>query len=352
MEAELTMEEIEMTLAVWRMDALSLCMMVSFVAVGLVCAHRVRRALMDNIVREDRPRPPGAKYSYEFLWRVPLFYLFLLMAADPRPGPFLTGLIVSCATLWLLSAFCAILQKKTSSGMTWRQCWEECVMRFYREMDCLRACLLKCRDRLASCCWCVKVALVCIYIMAGTYALATNSECLIFALTLLLFLAGFFLNLCSAIHSCGKLLVFLTLYGFLFAFFAMHFCTPTLQDDLFNGVVLYAGFVVLFSLFWIFGALVADQDVARMACSITNTITTILLLASNVFISWCVRTLALGESVEPLFNEILYQANLILLPLVAAGYLTALLVEGRTYCVKLEKKKKEAIAAHLEKKNT
>ena len=145
-------------------------------------------------------------------------------------------------------------------------------------------------------------------------------------------------------HSCGRLLSVWLLGSFAVSTLGAAAILELLPSDMENPLILYIAVVLLITLSWNITALLADYDVAKMACNVVNTITTIAMLFVNICFYWCsagfiqwlhekspqLADLASIFTVE----EYIYGSNMLLFPLVAAGFIAALFVEGKQYILK------------------
>lgn len=138
-------------------------------------------------------------------------------------------------------------------------------------------------------------------------------------------------DLHSCIHSCKALLKFWFVESLLFSVSGGGVLLDFIPNQAVNEVGVYCLFILIFTLFWGVSAGIADFDAAKMAGSIVNTGTTILLLAGNVLLTWCKQALSSAGMTETMQAQLQFGINVILLPLVVAGYLVALFVEGQNY---------------------
>lgn len=145
-------------------------------------------------------------------------------------------------------------------------------------------------------------------------------------------------DLHSCIHSCKGLLKFWFVESLLFSVSGGGVLLDFIPNQAVNEVGVYCLFILIFTLFWGVSAGIADFEAAKMAGSIVNTGTTILLLAGNVLLTWCKQALSSAEMTETMQAQLQFGINVILLPLVVAGYLVALFVEGQNYYLRRQEK--------------
>ena len=134
----------------------------------------------------------------------------------------------------------------------------------------------------------------------------------------------------SCLHSCGYLLCFFLGHAFFMTFCLMLVVTD--RAELENGPFWYCFVCFALAFFWSIGAGVSDYDVAKMAGAIINSITTILLVAVNIFSEWVQRV----DFLSSIFTsaKIMYGLNLVIFPFVVSGYLAMLFVDGIEYARK------------------
>ncbi len=93
----------------------------------------------------------------------------------------------------------------------------------------------------------------------------------------------------------------------------------------------YFVWVMLMCLFWMLSGGMADYETAKMASLIINTITTIAVIVGNVFVGWFGRLPEFSFIPSIVWEQLQYELNLLILPFVLAGYLTALWKEIQVY---------------------
>lgn len=157
-------------------------------------------------------------------------------------------------------------------------------------------------------------------------------------------LIGIFVIFLKAIQqckdSCWCLVKFLVVGSFLFAVMVLDLLaniTSQIAD-----IIQYISFIISFTIFWIISVGVADEDAAEMACDIVNSFSTILLLAFNVFFTWCDQTGRLAPFESKAEIEI-QEIGVIILPIVVAGYIAALFIKGTQYIKKKEAKTQKSM---------
>jgi hypothetical protein len=144
-----------------------------------------------------------------------------------------------------------------------------------------------------------------------------------------------------AMHSCKSLLLFWFLHCLLFScgvFASIHLTS----GERLHVIAAYFLFMILYASLWLFAAGVADDDVVKMAASIVNTGTTILVILINVLVGWGLNQLGDQVQYRTFLEKLQYYGNLILLPLIVSGYLSALLKEMQIYrCIRREKREQQ-----------
>lgn len=278
--------------------------------------------IMRRVKLSGRPCAVGAHDSLT----VTPFCLPVLWAvfdcAPPARLPFALGI-----GFWLFNVICAILQKKLASLNSWRGYLEGIVKSFFGFFSSARGFMICLERKLTG----TIRAIIFLGVMAvSVVAALTGSGALMVASSASYILVLFYSGASAALHSCRKLLVFWLVHGVYFSVAVLALLQIVIEtSDQFAAA--YSIFVVVFSLLWLLAAGVADDDVAKMAAMIINTGTTILLVVINVLAGWVLN----GSTPSPVLKETIeglqYYSIIILLPLVAAGYLAALLKEAQIY---------------------
>lgn len=96
-------------------------------------------------------------------------------------------------------------------------------------------------------------------------------------------------------------------------------------------------FLILYAILWLLLAGAADAEPAKMACSIINTLTTLLLILVNVLAVWGKGSDIPGLNLFP-WEKLQNYSVVLLLPLVVNGYLAALLKELQDYWSRKQEK--------------
>lgn len=242
---------------------------------------------------------------------------------------------ILCIGFWLFNVICAILQKKLTSFDTWREYLEDIVNSFFHFFIGIRDFLLWLETvpkRLGKKGFPLFIGLCATWIfftcLYGAYKIFNLRFILI--LTIPFVLLTWFYSACVALHSCARLLAFWLVHGFFFAITIVAI-EETISKSSAQSVTAYCLFVLAFSSLWIMEAGAADDDVAKMAALIINTVTTILLIVINVLSGWGLSELSQFPKLVKLLGRLQYYSVVILLPLVVAGYLSALLKEVQIY---------------------
>lgn len=150
------------------------------------------------------------------------------------------------------------------------------------------------------------------------------------ALFLICYTVFFLFMLIRCISSCG----FLILFWIAHIAIAVKFVSFSPKDIIFFNIIdssfsVYCSVCVIITIFWCLSAGIADYDVAKMAGTIVNTFTTIVLIAVNIIFGWLQRVAGLVSSTD--IEEAIYGINLIVFPIVMAGYLAVLFADGIDY---------------------
>lgn len=133
------------------------------------------------------------------------------------------------------------------------------------------------------------------------------------------------------LHSCIKLIAFFFVDGILFTTMAVYIFDDIMPiTGMMGFFIQYVIFIAVYTVFWVVSAGIVDRDIAEMTCAIINSLSTILLLASNVFFDWCERAgiLEVFASTSAIETQVVSK---ILLPVVVAGYVTALIIKRVEY---------------------
>lgn len=236
-----------------------------------------------------------------------------------------------CMGGWLFIPLCVILQKKLVSMKSWREYLEDVMERFFNFFEDIRSSLLHLESFARR--YEAKALLIILLIYSfwtPVCILSTSGNGLwgMLALPILLFFLLY--AACTALHSCKKLLFFWFVHGLLLTLCILYLI-PVQGIRNFSAAAEYALFTLVFAMLWIIMAGAADDDVAKMAASIVNTGTTILIILINVLIGWGLNRFGNQAFFRGILEELQYYGNLILLPLIVSGYLTALLKEMQIY---------------------
>lgn len=254
--------------------------------------------------------------------------LFLLIGIH-TPGTFNLPLLIMCLFLWIFAVFCAIIQLKVASRLSWHDFLEGRMELLIELCNGLCDFLLWADEKWKRIPERGRAAMG----LAGIFffvVTAFHVRAIAYVIVVGYWLIAFFIKLHSCLFSCKRLVVFWLIQGILLAFGGAYAVSRIVPNDILNPLAAYSAYCILLVALWVISAGVADYEVAKMAGQIINTITTILLLAFNVLFSWCKQHAAIPLP-GGIFDELIYFANLLLLPLVASGYLAALFVEGRHY---------------------
>ena len=279
---------------------------------GSLCLARLRR----------RRGKPYSLPEHSALLRLGKSISIWLLYCDTRTNlSALCTLVIPC--LWLSLILCAILDRKARMSVNWRQLMRIMLSDCFSSVQRLRTIILKGGVFARKYRW--GIAAIFLLVCAVLYISKQFLFLLIF-----IFSCGFLWELHQSITSCRRLLLCWLNYGMLFSVavsgkLASFGSIPQRWQELSR----YGVFVLLFTVFWCVTVCVADHNVGKMAASIINTGTTILLLVTQFLCSYASRHS--GYLVTFLSDEVQFYSLVILLPLVAAGYLAALAKEVQMY---------------------
>lgn len=289
--------------------------------------------------------------KYGSLWMLP-YGLLLLLGIHP-PHTFSYPMLRICLILWIFALICAIIQSKALSRLTWRKWGAEMTMQIIQGVICacgkMRKGLEWLRKKWESLTPFIRTIITALSVgMLVVAALWVPDMSVPFAIPWLLGIL--LIRLWLAMSSCRELLKVWFVESILFALMVASAAGNLLPNEIANQFVAYAVFSVIYTLTWCITAGMADYDVAKMACGVVNTVTTIGLLFVNIFPYWCSEN---ADILVPCLNKVnpqlteqirtftaedfVYAFNLILFPLVVAGFIAALFAEGQQYLLKREK---------------
>ncbi len=293
------------------------------------------------LVRCKMHGKPETLDTHEFSWFLIIICTVMFLNLSKAEGfPLIPAVI--CMSGWLFIPFCVILQKKLVSMKSWREYLEGIMERFLGIFEQSRRCLLWIEKWQKKCPPVIKLILL-ICFLVFTYLVVSNGSQnlpLVYLASVGWLFVFVFSGACAAMHSCRKLLKFWFLQGCLLSCVVIAFL-PNLTGHL-HPIVQYIVFVFIFLVIWILVAGAADQYVAKMAANIVNTGTTILVILINVLVEWGLNQLGGLELSRMFLDKLQYFGNLILLPLIVSGYLSALLKEMQIYrCARREEQEKQ-----------
>lgn len=280
---------------------------------------------------------PETLDSHELSWFL-IFICAVLFLDVSKAGHVPLIPTVVCIGGWLFIPLCVILQKKLASMKSWREYLGDVMERFFCFLENARSFLLFTEQKWGR--LIRKVFLIGVLLFA-IYICFTESLPNVAFAAALFGVVPFYFAIEFAMHSCKRLLLFWLLHCLLFSCGVSASVYPTRGDTL-HAAVAYAFFLILYASLWLFAAGVADDDVAKMAASIVNTGTTILVILINVLVGWGLNCLGEQAHYRNALEQLQYCGNLILLPLIVSGYLSALLKEMQIYrCIRREKREQQ-----------
>lgn len=321
------------------MTPLQLAMIYLFMVIPLkVYSLGVAWTYLYRLIRVMLHKGTMVRFSEECfaLWVLPLFTV-TLYAIYP-PGTIGLNLAFLSSLSWTFAVFCAILRSKIERRLTWRDFGGDSMKRVVAFFDWFRRILLSIGKLWDSVSLGIKAIA---YGVSAVIFIASISimPLLVIPTLTVFYLIFFFVGLHSCIHSCKNLLIFWFYQSLLIALTLCLVLSNSLPNAFANPQLAYYVYILLYTFFWLMSAGVAEYEVAKMACSIVNTSTTILLLLFNVAVVLNEEQLLaspLFYSIDP--DTLLYlfpdMINLVLFPFVASGYLAALFNEGLEYAEK------------------
>ncbi|MEG1926057.1 MAG: hypothetical protein RR415_09950 [Ruthenibacterium sp.] len=185
--------------------------------------------------------------------------------------------------------------------------------------------------------WCKSIVnftiLTAIFLLILFYGnIATTALCIV-----LLFVLSA-INLHSALHSCSGLLAYWFCDCLAIAVFLVAQGLKVTWIDVSLHKYAYIVFILFYALLWITSTLIADDDPAKLASSIINTMVAIITVIANILLEIYSENIAALFASEGHMNgvEVLLPTaiNMMLLPILAAGLLASLAKEVQIYCRK------------------
>lgn len=230
--------------------------------------------------------------------------------------------------LCILGIVCGIIQNELISLQSGKVFLEDAMKSVVRLIDSIRAFTIWSKQNSLPF---IAMFVVLLFVIGIAIVLCPNTRGLLWVLMAMIaciFLFIYLLQRC--LHSCGYLLWFFLGHTFIITFCLMLVVTG--RAELENGPFWYCFVCFALAFFWSIGAGVSDYDVAKMAGAIINSITTILLVAVNIFSEWVQRV----DFLSSIFTsaKIMYGLNLVIFPFVVSGYLAMLFVDGIEYARK------------------
>lgn len=280
-----------------------------------------------------------SKYTYHALWLIP--YLLLMLCSLYPYGYFSSNYLAIIFGIWLFSLICAIIQIRITTEKSWKIILEDSMEFVVSTIDCLKRFLMKIGGAYSG----YKGMFYFVFIVVGLAVLNFAPQ---FApiLVIIFCMGSVFAILYECISSCKALLKFWFIHALVVALLIGFTLMDRLPSNIINGPLAYGFICVLLTLFWSLSAGIADYDVAKMAGGIINTLTTILTVAINVFAWWLQRNVPQVSSSDR--EELLYAINLAVLPVLAAGYISMLFINGVEYFKKRNNPQEIELDGHAE----
>lgn len=276
------------------------------------------------------------KCTYHGFWVLP--YTMFLIAPGLPDGYISWSYFVLMLGLWIFSLYCAMILS-LHSVKTLQNWMPEAVMRhIIQDIDRLKR-LLSVPGAAWSYISDVSLGVLGISALAVSILLSHFQKAVFLSYIIVIIFAAvcvisFCFSLYQCIFSCRALLLFWSLYGTLMAGLLTLFLAYMVLHNIISAFPFIAYGLICFAMtiFWCLSAGVADYDVAKMAGTIVNTGTTILLIAVNIFFGTIQRDVQLDVFSHYLSPEdMIYIANLVIFPFVVSGYLAVLFADGIEY---------------------
>lgn len=256
-----------------------------------------------------------------------IFYI-PLASGFPPTGKFEQIVAALVFPTWLFELISAILQDKLARNISWKEYGRNIMNLFFTFFLKVRYYLRRWEMRIRKAAGFLFVGLaVLVLVLASLAYYGLLSETFVHDMTVVLGIGIFgtiaISSFLLAMRSCRRLLVF---------WFTFIVVIVVVQNKLHLSTSLYyLTFVIMLTLFWLLLGGIADYDRARMAATIVNTMTTLVVIVANVLAGWIDNELGpLGLSAD-FCQQMQYVTNTAVLPFVIAGYLTALLKEMQVY---------------------
>ena len=231
--------------------------------------------------------------------------------------------------LWLVVVVCAIINHKLQQKQDWGEYAMKTITKVMEHFELVRDGMVELGERCVQVDRRIKIALVIVEFVLAVGCIFFDA--LVPFVAVLITVSIFLVYIHGAMHSCRTLLICWTLFGFLFGLIVSELLLQAQTATHHRGLVYYIIFVSSYLLFWIYMTAIADHDVAKIACVIVNTCTTLMLLGFNVLFM-CIA--AQGYTVEGvLLVSAVFQLyiNLLLLPITISGYMAGLVKEVQIY---------------------
>ena len=171
--------------------------------------------------------------------------------------------------------------------MTWRSFLEDSMRRLVCGIELAREWILKAgekADQLYLIPFVIRLVAVALTFLV-VVIIAVCVPVLAVPFLIVYYLLAAILTIYKSMHSCGRLLSVWLLGSFAVSTLGAAAILELLPSDMENPLILYIAVVLLITLSWNITALLADYDVAKMACNVVNTITTIAMLFVNICFS-------------------------------------------------------------------
>lgn len=288
--------------------------------------------------------------GWEWFWREYAYYLGIEI---PNPYAYWWERSLAPALILFFLLFAGIINKIILAGGIFKVMYN-LVVQFFAFVSFLKEILIKTNTFLLQ-----KnierkltVFFFFFYIIATLIPTSIGLLLLISILLLLLYTLRFAHD---ALFSVRKLLLFWGLSSILLiplSLFISKQLISTEQNPVFIFIITYALFLFIFISWWIYTACMAEDDIAKLALSFINAITTILTIIANiifVYVQLYMQQLTPNEELANIaYGALVVGFNMIVLPVLAASLLASFVKDLQIYCEKKEAQVEDQANAYLE----
>lgn len=270
------------------------------------------------------------KCTYHALWFLP-YSVRIFVPALPE-GYISSDRSILILILWIFSLVCAIIQLNFPLKNIQGWIVEARMKGIINFVDCFRHFLISAGDMFSRTFARFRAFtdLLLYSLLAVAAVFAPRS---IFLLLLGYWIISLLCRLYRCISSCKTLVSFWMGRALISAILLSLFLINAMPAKTIAVPLLYCLICIFLTVFWSLSAGIVDYDVAKMAGAIINTFTTILLVAVNILFGWLQRDTQLSffVNLKDISEKVIYIANLVIFPVVMAGYLAMLFADGLEY---------------------